>query len=93
MADRASNGAKESASAGDRSSAAGNRRGRRGRSKELHENCEQRNVAGTGRGVSAVGVGDVLRVADPGGVQAVGRETLSGRFHRSRLRQAAGGLA
>ena len=93
MADRAANGDEIRTSAGDRSRAAGNRRGRRGRSQELHEDREQRDVAGTGRSVSAVGVGDVLRVADPGSVQAVRRKTSARRFHQCRLRRAAGGPA
>src|SRR6478672_5205379 len=77
MADRASNLAKESASAADRSSAAGNRGRRRGRSEELHEDREQRNIAGAARSVGTVGVSDVLWIADPGSVQAVGRETCA----------------
>src|SRR6478672_7069468 len=77
MADRASNLAKESASAADRGSAAGNRGGRRGRGEELHEDREQRDVTGTSRCIGTIGLIDALSLADPCSVQSVGRETCA----------------
>ena len=91
MADCASNGTKD-APAGDRSSAAGNGSGRRGRGQNFMKTANNVTSLATAGGVSAVGVGDVLRVADSGKVQAVGRQALC-TGSTDRLHPAAGGPA
>src|SRR5882724_4555753 len=74
MADSATNGAEQRTAAADGSCPT--RRGSGGCRlvQELHEGIEQANVTGDAGGVSAVGVRNILRVADPGEVQAVGRK-------------------
>src|SRR6266446_3285341 len=77
MADRAAHGAKKPATISDRGCSTW--RGSRGCGliQELHEDIEQRSVTGDSGGVGAIGVGNVLGVAGPSEVQAVGRKSAS----------------
>ncbi len=77
MTKRAADGAKEPATISDRGCSSRGGSGGRGLVQELHEDIEQTDVTGDGGGAGAVGVGNVLGVADPSEVQAVGRKPAS----------------
>src|ERR1700732_281679 len=77
MAKGASDGAKEPAAVSDRGCSSRRGSGGRGLVQELHERIEQPDVTGDGGGGGAIGVSNVLGVADPSEVQAAGRKPAS----------------
>src|ERR1700731_1123730 len=77
MAKGAADGAKEPAAVSDRGCASRRGGGGRGLVQELHERIEQPDVTGDGGGCGAIGVSNVLGVADPSEVQAAGRKPAS----------------
>src|SRR5437016_13780277 len=77
MANSAPDGAKEPAAISDRGCSSRRGSGGCGLVQELHEDTEQRGVAGDGGSAGATGVRNVLGVADPSQVQAVGWKPAS----------------
>src|SRR6267378_5579469 len=77
MANGAADGAKEPAAISNRGCSSRRGSGGRGLIQELHEGIEQRGVTGDGGGGGAIGMSNVLRVADASEVQAVGWKPAS----------------
>src|SRR5437016_10515426 len=77
MANGATHGAKKPATVSDRGCSSRRGSGGCGLVQELHEGIEQPDVAGDGGSAGAIGVGNVLGVADPGEVQAAGWKPAS----------------
>src|SRR6267378_8540329 len=77
MAKGAADGAKETAAVCDRGCSSRRGSGGYGLVEELHERIEQPYVTSNGGGSGAIGVGNVLGVADPREVQAVGWKPAS----------------